>query len=145
MKRSEMSDADFGKHLVKAYDAAAAACDADDPDHHPMAAVNKWTQQAKDGLAPVTTISEDDADLLEAEGDPTTPGGNRAHGKTAVDSAVLALDAALEAEILQIQCSGNDARRLRDAHLRHQEAWHRMHPGNRRATAALIDGYDRLK
>lgn len=87
MKRS---DPGFADTLVKAYDAAAAGKDADDPDH-PRFAVNGWMQQAQDAVDPNATIQDQ-----EIEGDPTSPispaAANRSHGRTAIDSNQIALD-----------------------------------------------------
>lgn len=127
MKRS---DPKFAETLLKAYDTAAAGRDGDDPDH-PRHAVNGWMQQAQDDINPNATIEDE-----EIRGDPTTPGGNRAHGRTAIDSNRIALDE------LRIRQSGSPNVEA-DLHLARVRRTYDA-AGVRR-NAAMIPGYDRLK
>jgi hypothetical protein len=73
MKRSDMTDDEFGAKLVKGYDAAAAAAENFADPNHPRHAVNAWLASARGAPA------EDD------EGDQPLGGG----GPGATDAAIV--------------------------------------------------------
>lgn len=84
MSRDEKRD-----YLEKAYDAACDAHEAGDLEGgHPSHTVVGWSKlgQGRDSLAGNAADPLADEDPL-AEADPSTPGGNRAHGRTAQDGA----------------------------------------------------------
>lgn len=134
MKRSEMSDAEFGQHLQRTYDAAMRGFDGDEADS-PRAHVNSWMQMANDDVPPGGGEIDDEA----IRGDPSSPvspaAANRSHGKTAIDSNQIALD---ELAIRQSGVSDPESL-IRLARLR------RTHDSAGVSTMArIIPGYTRL-
>lgn len=98
-KRSDYSDAEFGQRLQRMYDSAAQLHADGKTETHPSEHVNAWAKDikgARDSLPGNVGVAKEieggndplgDSDPLESA-DPSTPGGNRAGGKTAQDAAL---------------------------------------------------------
>jgi len=101
VKISEMTEDDAKQFVYDAYKSAVAAHDEEPLEGgHPSRVIAGWAKlsQGRDGLPGNIGSSKEIeptdhlADNALTEADPSTPGGNRARGKTAQDSAAAALE-----------------------------------------------------
>lgn len=154
MKRSELTDEEFGRVLVARYDALAAAHAAGLIDEHPSESFNRGAadlrRAARDGLpGNVGEAKEIEPDDHAADDPPPTSGTPAARGMPDRPGAALAAGAARDRRIaadhaleeLRIRESGSPDVEGQLALARAR----RSNPGKVRALDAAIPGYGRLK
>jgi hypothetical protein len=149
VKRSELTDEEFGRVLVARYDALAAAHAAGLIDEHPSESFNRGAadlrRAARDGLpGNVGEAKEIEPDDHTADDPPRTEGTPAAHGMpdrpgAAARDRRLAADEAREELAIRLSGAPDVEARLQLARAR------RSDPNRVRAMDRAIPGYGRLK